>query len=75
MNERTTKGTYKKVDLSVNGDKTSLAVAAQKKREEKLFPLRLNSKTVIYVKKNRIKIRITLKKRKRKWGYYEKSSN
>jgi hypothetical protein len=51
MNERTTKGTYKKVDLSVNGDKTSQAVAAQKKREEKLFPLRLNSKTVIYVKK------------------------
>lgn len=51
MNELTTKGTYKKVDLSVNGDKTSQAVAAQKKREEKLFPLRLNSKTVIYVKK------------------------
>jgi|GEM_PF-1819784 len=51
MNELTTKGTYKKVDLTVNGDKTSQAVAAQKKREEKLFPLRLNSKTVIYVKK------------------------
>ena len=46
MNELTTKGTYKKVDLTVNGDKTSQAVAAQKKREQKLFPLRLNSKTV-----------------------------
>ena len=51
MNEPITKGTYKKVDLSQNGDKTSQAVAAQKKREKKLFPLRLNSKTVIYVKK------------------------
>ena len=51
MNELTTKGTYKKVDLTVNGNKTSQAVAAQKKREEKLFPLRLNSKTVIYVTK------------------------
>ena len=53
MNELTTKGTYKKVDLSRNGDKTSQAVAAQKKREEKLFPLRLNSKTVIYVTKEK----------------------
>ena len=53
MNELTTKGTYKKVDLTVNGDKTSQAVAAQKKREEKLFPLRLNSKTVIYVTKDK----------------------
>lgn len=51
MNEITTKGTYKKVDLSQNGDKTSQAVEKQKKREENLFPLRLNSKTVIYVKK------------------------
>ena len=51
MKELTTKGPYKKVGLSINGDKTSQAVAAQKKREEKLFPLRLNSKTVIYVKK------------------------
>ena len=51
MNERATKGTYKKVDLSQNGDKTSQAVEKQKKREENLFPLRLNSKTVIYVKK------------------------
>ena len=51
MNELTTKGTYKKVDLSQNGDKTSQAVAVQKNREQKLFPLRLNSKTVIYVKK------------------------
>ena len=51
MNELTTKGTYKKVDLSVNGDKTGQAVAAQKNREKKLFPLRLNSKTVIYVTK------------------------
>ena len=51
MNEITTKVAYKKVDLSKNGDKTSQAVAAQKKREEKLFPLRLDSKTVIYVKK------------------------
>ena len=53
MNELTTKGTYKKVDLTVNGDKTSQAVAAQKKREEQLFPLRLNSKTVIYVTKDK----------------------
>ena len=53
MNELTTKGTYKKVDLTVNGDKTSQAVAAQKKREQKLFPLRLNSKTVIYVTKDK----------------------
>ena len=53
MNELTTKGTYKKVDLSKNGDKTSQAVAAQKKREKKLFPLRLNSKTVIYVTKDK----------------------
>ena len=53
MNERTTKGTYKKVDLTVNGDKTSQAVEAQKKREKKLFPLRLDSKTVIYVTKDK----------------------
>ena len=53
MNELTTKGTYKKVDLTVNGDKTSQAVAAQKKREEKLFPLRLDSKTVIYVTRDK----------------------
>ena len=53
MNELTTKGTYKKVDLSKNGDKTSQAVAAQKKRENKLVPLRLNSKTVIYVTKDK----------------------
>ena len=53
MNELTTKGTYKKVDLSKNGDKTSQAVAAQKNREQKLFPLRLNSKTVIYVTKDK----------------------
>ena len=52
MNELTTKGTYKKVDLTKNGDKTSQAVAAQKNREQKLFPLRLNSKTVIYVTKD-----------------------
>ena len=53
MNELTTKGTYKKVDLTVNGNKTSQAVAAQKNREQKLFPLRLNSKTVIYVTKEK----------------------
>ena len=53
MNELTTKGTYRKVDLTVNGNKTSQAVAAQKKREEKLFPLRLNSKTVIYVTRDK----------------------
>ena len=53
MNELTTKGTYRKVDLTVNGDKTSQAIAAQKKREKKLFPLRLNSKTVIYVTKDK----------------------
>ena len=53
MNEIITKGTYKKVDLTKNGDKTSQAVAAQKKRERKLFPLRLNSKTVIYVTKDK----------------------
>lgn len=53
MNELTTKGVYKKVDLTVNGDKTSQAVAAQKKREQKLFPLRLNSKTVIYVTRDK----------------------
>lgn len=53
MNELTKKGPYKKVDLTVNGDKTSQAIAAQKKREKKLFPLRLNSKTVIYVTKDK----------------------
>ena len=53
MKELTTKGTYRKVDLTVNGDKTSQATAAQKKREKKLFPLRLNSKTVIYVTKDK----------------------
>jgi hypothetical protein len=53
MNEITKKGTYKKVDLTVNGDKTSQAIAAQKKREQKLVPLRLNSKTVIYVTKDK----------------------
>lgn len=51
MNELTTKGTYKKVDLTKNGDKTSQAVQAQKKREKKLFPLRLDHRTVIYVSK------------------------
>lgn len=53
MNELTTKGTYKKADLSQNGNKTSQAVAAQKNREQKLFPLRLNSKTVIYVTRDK----------------------
>ena len=53
MKEITTKGTYKKVDLTVNGNKTSQAVAAQKNREQKLFPLRLNSKTVIYVTRDK----------------------
>jgi len=53
MKELAPKGTYKKVDLSQNGDKTSQAVAAQKNREKKLFPLRLNSKTVIYVTKDK----------------------
>ena len=53
MNDRTTKGTYKKVDLTKNGDKTNQAVEAQKKREKKLFPLRLDSKTVIYVTRDK----------------------
>ena len=53
MKELTPKGTYRKVDLTVNGNKTSQAIAAQKKREKKLFPLRLNSKTVIYVTKDK----------------------
>lgn len=32
--ELTTKGTYKKVDLSVNGDKVSQVMCAQRKRKK-----------------------------------------
>lgn len=67
MNELTTKGTYKKVDLTVNGNKTSQAVAAQKKREEKLFPLRLNSKTVIYVTIDKQNTYYAEKAKKKMW--------
>lgn len=38
MNELTTKGTYKKVDLTVNGDKTSQAVAAHEKAGKEIVP-------------------------------------
>lgn len=43
----------RKVDTRVNGDKVLQAVENQKKREKKLFPLRIDSRTVIYVSKNK----------------------
>lgn len=39
----------RKPDPEVNGDKVLLAVKQQKKREKNLFPLRIDSRTTIYV--------------------------
>lgn len=41
---------YKKIDTSVNGDVSEI-VDKQKEIEKKLYPLRLNNRTVIYVMK------------------------
>ena len=61
----TTRGTIKKTDLSQNGDKLSLVIDDQKKREEKLFPLQINKKTVIYVEKDKLNTYYAEKARKK----------
>ncbi|MBP1615986.1 MAG: hypothetical protein H6Q13_3434 [Bacteroidetes bacterium] len=61
----TTRGTIKKTDLSQNGDKLSLVIDDQKKREEKLFPLQINKKTVIYVEEDKLNTFYAEKARKK----------
>lgn len=43
----------RKPNIDVNGDKVNEAVQQQKKREKHLFPLRIDSRTTIYVKKEK----------------------
>lgn len=43
----------RKPDMDVNGDKVSEAVKQQKKREKHLYPLRIDARTTIYVKKEK----------------------
>lgn len=40
-----------KADLSENGSRIQKNIDAQKKKEKKLFPLRIDERTVIYVTK------------------------
>lgn len=42
----------RKPDIKVNGDATEL-MEKQRKAEKKLFPLKINDKTTIYVPKNK----------------------
>ncbi|WP_321331863.1 hypothetical protein [uncultured Bacteroides sp.] len=53
--DRTERGTIRKTDSTQNEDEPRLEkmIKAQRKRERKLHPLRLNSKTVIYVTKDK----------------------
>jgi len=55
MKETTERGTVRKNDLTQNEDlpKIERMIKAQKAKEKKLHALRLNSKTVIYVSKNK----------------------
>lgn len=43
----------RKADLDVNGDKINQAMARQREKEKKLFPLRVSFNTVIYVPKEK----------------------
>lgn len=43
----------RKPDMDVNGDKVTQAVKQQKIREKHLMPLRIDSRTTIYVKKEK----------------------
>lgn len=55
---------YKKVDTTVNGDAERL-VEEHRKVEKKLYPLRLDKKTVIYVTKDKLNEKYAEKARKR----------
>lgn len=55
---------YKKIDTAVNGDVESLA-EQHKEVERRLFPLRLNKTTVIYVTKDKQNEAYAAKARKR----------
>lgn len=55
---------YKKIDTTVNGDVESLA-EQHKEVERRLFPLRLNKTTVIYVTKDKQNEAYAAKARKR----------
>ena len=55
---------YKKIDTAVNGDAESLA-GQHKEVERRLFPLRLNKTTVIYVTKDKQNEAYAAKARKR----------
>lgn len=43
----------RKPDMDINGDKIDQAIKQQKKREKHLYPLRIDSRTTIYVPKNK----------------------
>ena len=55
MKETTERGTVRKQDTTKNDDapKVEKMIKSQKTKERKLHALRLNSKTVIYVSKNK----------------------
>lgn len=54
---------YKKVDTSINGDAEHLA-EKHKDVEKKLYPLRIDSRTIIYVTKDKLTPEYAEKKRK-----------
>ena len=54
---------YKKVDTTINGDAEMLA-EKQKQVEKKLYPLRIDQRTVIYVTKDKLTPEYAEKKRK-----------
>ena len=54
---------YKKIDTMVNGDAERL-VETQREVEKKLYPLRIDSRTVIYVTKDKCTPEYAAKKRK-----------
>ena len=54
---------YKKVDTTINGDAEMLA-ERQKQVEKKLYPLRIDQRTVIYVTKDKLTPEYAEKKRK-----------
>lgn len=53
----------KKVDTSVNGDAEHLA-EKHKDVEKKLYPLRIDKRTIIYVTKDKLTLEYAEKKRK-----------
>ena len=54
---------YKKIDTTVNGDAELLA-EKHKEIEKKLYPLRIDSRTIIYVTKDKLTPEYAEKKRK-----------